>query len=42
MLGLKGNASLPGANAEQLARVVAATVMAGESRKLFLEMLNEL
>jgi len=30
MLGLKGNAQLPGANAEQLARVVAGTVMAGE------------
>jgi len=30
MLGLKGSSQLPGANAEQLARVVSATVMAGE------------
>jgi len=30
MLGVKGTAQLPGANAEQLARVIAATVMAGE------------
>jgi len=30
MLGVKGTAQLPGANAEQLARIVSATVMAGE------------
>jgi hypothetical protein len=30
MLGLKGIGKLPGANSEQLARVVAATVLAGK------------